>query len=469
VNHAKELAMLTAIRWVCVLGAMAVLFGPLGASAAEDDEAPPVQSPAKSFSVATFNICWGNMDLPKTAAVIRKARADVVCLQETNAASEAFLRQQLRGDYRYITFRGDRGRWDAERLGFLSKRPLHDLRFLPARHGLFGTWIARTELGGRSVQLVNVHLQPIILSQQAGLSGALAAFSAMEKVHGDEIRAIVENLKEEVPTVLAGDLNSISSFDAPQFLAKQGFVDSFASVTERPDDHRSWHWPIGQAEFSARIDYLFHTADFRTRESRILDGESSDHLLVVSRLEWNDEKPKPPAEKAKPAAERTKPAAKKPATASQLVGAWKLVSIDERRADGQRVTPADYGPEPIGLLIYDASGYMSAQAMRRGRGKLPSDDVHLAPPQQTKEAFVGYNAYFGKYEVREAEGIVIHHVEGSMIPNWEGGAQRRRFTLEGDKLILEPPPFDAAGEKRTRRLTWQRLPRAVDAAEKPAE
>lgn len=151
------------------------------------------------------------------------------------------------------------------------------------------------------------------------------------------------------------------------------------------------------------------------------------------------------------------PKAKAPRS-NKLVGTWKLVSIEERRADGQRVTPLDYGPDPVGLLIYDATGHMSAHAMRRGRAQLPSDDVHLVPPEQAKAAFVGYNGYFGTYEVDQGAGVVIHHVEGSLIPNWEGNPQRRRFTLSGDKLILEPPPFDAAGEKHTRRLTWQRIP-----------
>ena len=143
---------------------------------------------------------------------------------------------------------------------------------------------------------------------------------------------------------------------------------------------------------------------------------------------------------------------------SPLIGAWKLVAIEERDAQGQLVTPLDYGPEPIGLIMYDATGHMSVQAMRRGRSKFASDDVHLATPQQAKEAFVGYGAYFGTYTVDQQAGLVVHHVEGSLIPNWEGLPQRRRFTISGDKLTLEPPEIQAAGQKRTRRLTWQRLP-----------
>jgi hypothetical protein len=143
-----------------------------------------------------------------------------------------------------------------------------------------------------------------------------------------------------------------------------------------------------------------------------------------------------------------------------LVGTWKLVAIEERDANGQLVTPLDYGLEPIGLIMYDATGHISAQAMRRGRAKLPSDDVHLAPPEQAKEALVGYNAYFGTYTVDPQAGVVIHHVQGSLIPNWEGSQQQRKFTIAGNKLTLEPPAIQAAGQKRTRRLTWHRVPQS---------
>jgi hypothetical protein len=143
--------------------------------------------------------------------------------------------------------------------------------------------------------------------------------------------------------------------------------------------------------------------------------------------------------------------------ASKLVGTWKLVAIEERDAKGQLVAPLDYGPDPMGLIMYDATGHMSVHAMRRGRPRLPSQDVHLAPAELAKTAFVGYGAYFGTYTVDERAGVVTHHVEGSLLPNWEGSDQRRRFTLSGDKLTLEPPELQAAGEKRTRRLTWQRV------------
>jgi hypothetical protein len=112
-----------------------------------------------------------------------------------------------------------------------------------------------------------------------------------------------------------------------------------------------------------------------------------------------------------------RPAGPSPTKSSKLVGTWKLVSIEERDSKGKLVTPLDYGPEPVGILMYDAAGHMSAQAMRRGRAPLDTEDVHRVLPEQAKTAFTGYNGYFGTYTVDERAGIVIHHVEGSLLPN----------------------------------------------------
>ncbi|MCR4412766.1 MAG: endonuclease/exonuclease/phosphatase family protein, partial [Thermoguttaceae bacterium] len=84
--------------------------------------AAPAAEPAE-FSVATYNINWGNMDLRKMAATVDKADADLVLLQETTPPSEAWLRRQFRDRYPDIRFRGDKGQYHAERFGILSKSP----------------------------------------------------------------------------------------------------------------------------------------------------------------------------------------------------------------------------------------------------------------------------------------------------------------------------------------------------------
>jgi endonuclease/exonuclease/phosphatase (EEP) superfamily protein YafD len=241
---------------------------------------------SSEFRVATYNINFANLDLRQTMAVIRRSEADFVALQETNAQSEAFFRRHLAQIYPHMDFRSDRGEYAAEGFGILSKSPLANLRFKSAKHGLFGTWIGETELGGHRLQIAVVHLDPVWFRKGDGLRAMLEGFQKTEAVHAREIGYVHDNLSANLPTLIVGDFNSMSTFAAPTFLCQNGFIDSFASVTEYPDNHPTWRWPTKHLELAARIDYIFHTGHLETIESTILDGGASDHRLVVSRLRW---------------------------------------------------------------------------------------------------------------------------------------------------------------------------------------
>ena len=62
----------------------------------------------------------------------------------------------------------------------------------------------------RTVQFANVHLQPILLRENDNLAGAYRAFSQMEATHAREIEDVYKGLAPKVPTLVAGDLNSMS-------------------------------------------------------------------------------------------------------------------------------------------------------------------------------------------------------------------------------------------------------------------
>jgi hypothetical protein len=120
---------------------------------------------------------------------------------------------------------------------------------------------------------------------------------------------------------------------------------------------------------------------------------------------------------------------------SSFIGAWRLLSFEERGPDGSVTHP--YGDDPIGFLVYDPSGRMSVQIMRRDRPALSGDPQH-ASPDEIKSAVEGFTAFFGAYEIDEARQVVIHHVEGHLLPNSVGKNLERRFEFSGDRLILRP-------------------------------
>jgi endonuclease/exonuclease/phosphatase family metal-dependent hydrolase len=238
----------------------------------------------QEFTVAAFNMNWGNVDLADTVRVIRSAKADLVCMQETNPGSERAIRKALSREYPHMRF--TKNVRFSSGFAILSKTRLSGLRFLKPKFGFFGTLLAGVELGGRKVRVASVHLEPIVPRDGEGAAGVLALFLRTEGIHLKEIERITKGLPKGVPAIIAGDLNSASFGSAPRFLKGRGFVDSFAAVTPNPDAQTTWHWKYAGTDWRFRIDYVFHSSDMRTIESRLVDAPSSDHKLAVSRLGW---------------------------------------------------------------------------------------------------------------------------------------------------------------------------------------
>jgi hypothetical protein len=142
------------------------------------------------------------------------------------------------------------------------------------------------------------------------------------------------------------------------------------------------------------------------------------------------------------------------ALADQLVGTWRLVSFEYRLANGATVEA--YGPAPLGLLVYDRHGNMTAQIMSPDRPRFASGDRRSGTLDELHAAVEGYIAYFGTYEVDEAGGFVDHREHGDVFPNAVGTRQRRYFTIDGDRLVLEVPPVVLGGERMTARVVWER-------------
>lgn len=240
---------------------------------------------ATAFTIATLNVNWGNVNLPAIVSAIREADADLVALQETNEESQAWLQDELAPRYPDMLFH-DPQEFPAGGFGFLSKAPVIRHTYVPREHGLFGTWIAEVELGGRVVPVVNVHLQPPVFRREATPLDLLGALGEAEAVRAREIDKIVAQLPPDRPAIILGDFNSLSTFAAPRHLIETGYVDSFASVHTDPDRHATWRWPMRFGTASFRIDYIFHAPALETQESRIVSTAGADHDLLVSRLRW---------------------------------------------------------------------------------------------------------------------------------------------------------------------------------------
>ena len=90
----------------------------------------------------------------------------------------------------------------------------------------------------------------------------------------------------------------------------------------------------------------------------------------------------------------------------RLLGAWRLVSDFEIRPDGSR--RPEYGPDPIGYLMYEKTGHMcatlaNANAPRWADPTNPTDQERVLTHKSME-------AYCGTFEVRESTHQVIHRL-----------------------------------------------------------
>jgi hypothetical protein len=139
-----------------------------------------------------------------------------------------------------------------------------------------------------------------------------------------------------------------------------------------------------------------------------------------------------------------------------IIGAWKLISFEIRKEDGEVIHP--YGQNVYGSIIYTESGRFAAQVMRPGRPQLAAGDQMKGTSEEIKANYEGVVSYFGPYEFDAESGFVLHHVEGSLFPNWEGQAQKRFFVLSGNRLTLSSPPtLWGGGGEIVGVLVWERI------------
>lgn len=140
-------------------------------------------------------------------------------------------------------------------------------------------------------------------------------------------------------------------------------------------------------------------------------------------------------------------------SSKDLVGAWRLRSWRIHYADGRAPT-VPFGDRPDGLLVYSPDGWMSATVSRAGRPPLPSDQSpRTADAERVAEAFRSYFHYAGPY--RFEGDRVVHSVQLSLNPNFNGTEQVRQVHLDGAVLTLRGED-SAGGTVRRHELVWQR-------------
>jgi Lipocalin-like domain len=134
-------------------------------------------------------------------------------------------------------------------------------------------------------------------------------------------------------------------------------------------------------------------------------------------------------------------------SAELLVGNWKLVSWQVVSEDRARDF---FGSKPKGSLILTREG--RAMALTTAENRTPGE----TEPERAA-LYTSMLAYTGKYRVEGEEFITT--VDASWNEKWNGTEQRRRFRIDGDKLIIESAPAASIlfpGKVDFRKIVWER-------------
>ena len=136
----------------------------------------------------------------------------------------------------------------------------------------------------------------------------------------------------------------------------------------------------------------------------------------------------------------------------QLLGTWKIVSVNNTRPDGS--IKQIFGPNPKGIAVFDARGNTVIVLMRSGRPKFAANNRDLGTPEEYRATVQGTHAYFGTYSVIEPEKTLVFHVEGNTFSNQEGIDTKRFISIKGDEFRWTTPNPSVGGRSEA---VWKRV------------
>jgi vancomycin resistance protein VanJ len=238
----------------------------------------PEPAAGPHFTILTYNVNWGAPRPDLAAEIIGRSGADIVCLQETTAAWERYLRAHLSREYPFMEFRESKARKGGG-LAFLSKLAGSEIAYVPSETDWFDGWLRafNTEVG--TVQVLNVHLRPPVGKRGAWTpSGYL--FTGKERLQ--EMQRFYAARRSELRTVIAGDFNDVENGAPVKWLKHQGMSDA---LSEFDRSSPTWEWRVGPITLHRRMDHILYSAGLNCSASAVTLAGASDHFPVMASFE----------------------------------------------------------------------------------------------------------------------------------------------------------------------------------------
>jgi endonuclease/exonuclease/phosphatase family metal-dependent hydrolase len=222
--------------------------------------------------ILTYNVNWGAPGPELAAEIIRQSKADIVCLQETTAAWERFLREKLGPEYSFVEFRESKGRMGGG-LAFLSRVPAREIAYVPSDTGWFDGWIMAFETALGPVQVLNVHLRPPVSDSGGWASGYL--FTGDDRLR--EMERFYARRQPDIPMLVTGDFNDGENSPVLRWLEEKGLVNALPQFDRRTP---TWEWRTSSVTLKRRMDHIVYPPELRCCSARVIKAGASDHFPV---------------------------------------------------------------------------------------------------------------------------------------------------------------------------------------------
>jgi hypothetical protein len=124
----------------------------------------------------------------------------------------------------------------------------------------------------------------------------------------------------------------------------------------------------------------------------------------------------------------------------QIVGAWRTVSIyNEQGGVKQNL----YGDKPIGLTVFDRSGYVIQYLSKPDVPKFAANNRLKGTDQEYRTVMQSIITGFGTYTV-DGDTVSIRWVASS-YPNRAGTTEKRTYKVKGDEMSAVNPTASSGG------------------------
>jgi hypothetical protein len=127
-----------------------------------------------------------------------------------------------------------------------------------------------------------------------------------------------------------------------------------------------------------------------------------------------------------------------------IVGAWRTVSY---YSDQGGVKVNTFGDKPVGLTVFDRSGYVISYLSIPDLPKFAVNNRSKGTDAEYRAVAQGIISQFGTYTV-ESDTVTMKWIASS-FPNRAGTTEKRTYTIKGNEMTLVNPTGAGGGIAHT--------------------